>query len=51
MSTFDEDGRDDEHLARIDRAARVYTRYLNAKGGVPYAIRFKALMKKWGIFL
>jgi len=32
-------------------AWRVHGRYLKAKGGIPYALRFKAWCKKWGVEL
>lgn len=32
-------------------AQRIHARYMKQKGGIPYALRFKALCKKWGIEL
>lgn len=33
------------------KAQRIYNRYMKQEGGIPYALRFKALMKTWGIYL
>jgi len=38
-------------VERHRQAQRIYNRYLKAKGGIPYALRFKAWCKKWGIEL
>ena len=51
MSMFEIWDYDSEHMARTERADRIYRRYLKAKGGIPYALRFKAWCKKWGIEL
>lgn len=51
MSMFEIWDYDSEHVARIEKAFRIYTRYLKARGGIPYALRFKAWCKKWGIEL
>ena len=40
-----------EKYKRQETAKRIHIRYLTAKGGIPYALRFQALMKKWGIEL